>query len=88
MKVWARNNKHKAEVLADQMADIFTPNQTNEGTRLENIASPGTQNITLTPKKRLSKKLKSKQAPGFDLITYEILKPLSQKRYSLAYIRL
>lgn len=77
---WARDNKQKAELFAEHLAEIFTPNPGQDITNTENQRS---ENITpVTPKEvadEIKTNLNPKKAPGWDLITGEILKHLPRK---------
>jgi hypothetical protein len=81
---WARMNEQKAELFAEHLTDTFQPypQQTAE----ENI--PATNNEDETPitlvtpaevSKEITKNISIKKAPGFDLITGQILKELPRK---------
>ena len=83
MGPWARDNKQKAKVFAEHLADIFTANQNNENIRLEEITNISTENILpVTPKEvaiEIKANLNSRKASGFDLIPGKILKNLPKK---------
>ena len=83
MGPWARDNQQKAKIFAEHLANIFTPNHTNENTRLEELTNLSTENIIpVTPREvanEIKTNLNSKKAPGFDLITGDILKNLPKK---------
>jgi hypothetical protein len=78
---WAKGNKEKAELFAGHLENIFTPN-TDEGIENE-INNEGTGIIPpVTPKevKRMIRhQISPKRAPGYDLITAQILKKLPRK---------
>ena len=80
---WARDNKQKADLFAEHLADTFTPNQGNMDHVMNNINNPRSENITpVTPREvaeEIRTNLNPKKAPGFDLITGEILKQLPRK---------
>lgn len=80
---WARDNKQKAELFAEHLAEIFTPNPGQVNLDITNIENQRTENITpVTPKEiadEIKTNLNPKKAPGFDLITGEILKHLPRK---------
>ena len=80
---WARNNSQKAEVFAEHLAGIFTPNQSDENVTLDAIYNSRTETIPpVTPKEvadEIKYNMSSKKAPGFDLITGEILKQIPRK---------
>lgn len=76
---WAKSDREKADVFANHLADIFTPNSEliNVDTSIRSNSN-GNQ-VPFVRRKELSKiikKLDNKKAPGFDLITAEILKNL------------
>lgn len=80
---WARNNKEKTEIFADHLDEIFRPNNITsdlceeiQDIRIrENPIEPFTQREV----DEEIKCLKSKKAPGYDLITAEVLKQLPKK---------
>lgn len=80
---WAKTNKEKTELFADHLDKIFRPNNINsdlceeiDGIRnRENPINPFTQREVVEE----IKCLKSKKAPGYDLITAEVLKQLPKK---------
>lgn len=79
---WARSDKEKADVFADHLAEIFTPNDINSDFtigRLENNFDTNINPITKNEIIHEIKKLKLNKAPGFDLITADILKNLPVK---------
>lgn len=75
---WARDNKQKADLFADYLADIFQPNeiQTNHNLELENNTNE--EKIPLVTPKEVAEKIKinlnPRKAPGFELITGMVLK--------------
>lgn len=80
---WARSNKQKADVFAEHLADIFKPNQTEIETILEEVQNNDSLEITPVTPEEVAKEIKTnlnlKKAPGFDLITGQILKQLPTK---------
>jgi hypothetical protein len=80
---WARNNEEKALKFADYLEQIFQPNTTDNNETLENMLEQenvSIQNVTLNEvKHEIKVNIESKKAPGFDLITDEILKELPDK---------
>lgn len=80
---WARNNKEKAETFAEHLAQIFQPNDQNADPTLEEVTNQEKEGITLVTPKEVVNEIKtnisSKKAPGFDLISGEVLKALPRK---------
>lgn len=79
---WARNNMQKAMRFAEHLESTFQPNDGDENPDWEEPMQINL-NITPTTKKEVSEVIHSeinpKKAPGFDLITGEILKQLPEK---------
>lgn len=87
---WAKQDKEKAELYATHLYEVFKPNASDEDISYQNqdinevINSDQQLSLPLKPvttqevKKEISN-LKNKKAPGFDLITAEILKQLPKK---------
>lgn len=80
---WARDNMSKAEAFADHLADIFQPNDVGTDVVIENTLNTDEEEIRLTTPKEVAREinhnLKANKAPGYDLITAEILKQLPRK---------
>lgn len=80
---WARSNKQKAEVFADYLTHVFQPNQIQSDTILETVENLSSEDIVfVTPEEvrnEIRTNLNPRKAPGFDLITGEILKQLPKK---------
>lgn len=80
---WAHDNKQKAEIFADHLAEVFQPNQIQSDATLEAIENLNLDDITLVTPKEVAHEIRTnlnpKKAPGFDLITGEILKQLPKK---------
>lgn len=89
---WARNNEQKAKAFAEYLELIFRPHevQTDDGENeegldieMQRLEEIGNEKIRLvTPKEmaeEIFKNLNPKEAPGFDLITGEVLKQLPRK---------
>lgn len=88
-KKWARSDAEKAEVFAQFLKGVFTPNpdnrKSNNSERVKKYLSSDIQ--MCLPLKSISPgeirtaiiKLPLKKAPGFDLITSEVLKQLPKK---------
>lgn len=79
---WARNNQQKANRFAQHLANTFTANEGEE--QLEQMMqNQDNLEIAFTTPKEITKMIKEninpKKAPGFDLITGEILKHLPKK---------
>lgn len=82
---WAREDKEKADVFAAHLEETFKPydgqaaiGNTNSGTELPSDNFTLT-NATLMELKREIEFLRPKKAPGYDLITGEVLKVLPRK---------
>lgn len=85
---WARRAKEKAELFAKHLSQVFTPNESTmpEFEQEVDIVVNSDQQLSLplklvTPKElyKKIKNLENKKAPGFDLITGEVLKHLPRK---------
>ena len=80
---WARNNNQKAETFANQLAQTFQPNEQHGEQPACTEAAQESGEIPLVTPKEVEKEIKNiidpGKAPGFDLITKEILKPLPKK---------
>lgn len=80
---WARDNKQKAEIFANHLEQVFKPNAIEENTVLQAVENHEEEEIKLITPKEVAKVIKTnlnpKKAPGFDLITGEILKQLPKK---------
>jgi hypothetical protein len=80
---WARNNKEKAEVFAEHLARSFKPNEEKNMDTPRRIEDTQVKpKPAITPKEILNAikiHTNPKKAPGFDLITGEILKQLPKK---------
>ena len=79
---WAKSDKEKADTFADQLAEIFQPNNSEAVVLTEepgNIAFPSFPVVKRKELKKAINNLFVKKAPGFDLITPEILKNLPNK---------
>lgn len=82
---WAKSNQSKADTFADHLANIFTPHlATTDDLPLED-ATPvhqevGIPNVTIREVQRtISAEINPRKAPGYDLITGQILKHLPRK---------
>jgi uncharacterized FlaG/YvyC family protein len=80
---WARNNKEKAETFADHLEKTFQTHEKRTMDNLRRIEEALNQTIPLITLKEILITIKNninpKKAPGFDLITGEILKQLPHK---------
>lgn len=80
---WARDNKQKAETFADHLAEIFKPNDIHSDAFIEEVENLEENEIELVTPKEVTNEIKTnlnpKKAPGFDLISGEILKQLPTK---------
>lgn len=77
---WTRSDLEKGEVFENHLESIFKPfsKQTaNEDTTLND--SGDIELVTPNELKEEIKRLKAKKAPGYDLITSEVLKELPYK---------
>lgn len=78
--IWLRTSIEKAATFADHLENTFKPNEDFTNPTLEKINNPFPDEpiilIDLTEIKDVIKNLPNKKAPGFDLITAEILKQL------------
>jgi hypothetical protein len=79
---WARDSKHKADMFASYLENIFQPNEELIEIDQTDIIQE-TQEIQFVTPNEVSKEIKEnihrKKAPGFDLITGELLKQLPRK---------
>lgn len=80
---WARDNKEKAKLFAEHLEKIFQVNTGEEDEDLNVEPIQEQEEIALTNpaevKKEIKNNIKSKKAPGYDLITGQILKQLPEK---------
>lgn len=84
---WARSNEEKANVFAEYLANVFTPpqNNNNEDTEvLTYLNAPCQLSQPIEPfspseVRKAITRLNSHKAPGYDLITAEVLKNLPKK---------
>ena len=79
---WARNDKEKAERFAEHLENIFQPPDCQYEEILGNVVDQECKHINSTSCSEVMdviKNLKNKKAPGFDLITAEVLKQLPRK---------
>lgn len=86
---WARTSHEKANAFAEHLAKVFTTNDTHNDHNNENkvksiLYEPYQMSVPPTPTTvrevwRTIKHLKDKKAPGFDLITKEILVQLPRR---------
>lgn len=85
---WARKPQQKADLFADHLAKVFHPNESmddefdnevdtflNQEFQMDLPPKP----VTVREVWRTIKELKDRKAPGFDLITKEIIKQLPRK---------
>lgn len=79
---WARSNEQKANRFAEHLENTFKPNESNVQIDLEE-EEPEDKEIKPTSPNEIYKMIKNniscKKAPGFDLITGEIVKNLPRK---------
>lgn len=79
---WAKSNNEKAELFAEHLADIFQPHSIASDIDVDNITNNYENSIPLIRRNELINEIKSlkvKKAPGFDLITAQVLKNLPKK---------
>jgi hypothetical protein len=80
---WTSNDEQKAELFADYVEQIFKPNEQQSRNEDKLILSEGNEEIPLvTPKdvaNEIKRNINPRKAPGFDLISGEILKQLPRK---------
>lgn len=88
MKYWARNDRDKAELFADHLGGVFQPFSADPDNGEEAdidhfLQSPFQMSPPIKPfkpeevKLMIQQGLKPRKAPGYDLITSEVLKELS-----------
>lgn len=83
---WAKSNKDKAELFAEHLSNIFQPNLGPSDIDVDSIPNLYENSIPLVRRKELLnyiKRLKTKKAPGFDLITAQVLKNMPKKGIKL-----
>ena len=80
---WVRSNQEKANLFADHLENTFQPYDMNTDEDFSVIGeSPSIEISAVTPKEvelEIKTNLNKKKAPGYDLITGEILKKLPRK---------
>ena len=82
---FARSDECKADAFAEFLENIFQPNKEQKYNRAEIVAAQAAeeQQIAMTTCAKVAKEIRkntsAKKAPGFDLITGEILKQLPKK---------
>ena len=83
--LWVRDNKSKAQVFADHLEETFKPYSSSSKPSNEYKTETTIKDISLrhvTPKEveqEIRKNINAKKAPGFDLITGQVLKNLPRK---------
>lgn len=85
---WTRTSEEKAQLFAEHLSNVFTPNPASD-INIENTINevleqafqldPPLKPISPNEIKRCIRNLKDKKSPGYDLITKEILKELPKK---------
>lgn len=83
-RTWARSDKQKADLFAAHLAETFKPfpRQTmDENINLTNVNADadGISPVTFSELESEIKNLKTRKAPGFDLITGQVVKQLPEK---------
>lgn len=80
---WARNNADKAQTFAEHLEQVFQPYNEQETLLAVDETEEEHEEIRLTTPTEVKNEIKNninpKKAPGFDLITGEILKHLPRK---------
>lgn len=81
---WARDDHEKADVFASHLEKIFQTHESQENGENRTLGENSEEDIiSLTSPKEVSEEIKKninpKKAPGFDLITGEILKQLPRR---------
>jgi hypothetical protein len=83
---WARNNKEKANLFAEHLAEVFTPNDNINNQEIidflqhDQVTEEPPIIHTLKEIKKEITHLKDKKAPGLDQISVKMLKELPKKR--------
>ncbi|KMQ83299.1 reverse transcriptase [Lasius niger] len=81
---WAKSDKEKAEIFAEHLAEIFKPTSGDSDVNVNDITNTYENSIPLVTRKELAKEIRGlnvKKAPGFDLITAQILNNLPKKAF-------
>lgn len=85
---WARTSKEKANIFAQHLANVFTPNESQCAQHDQEVNDHLLQVLQLSPPLKpvairelvgTIKRLENHKAPGFDLITKEVLTQLPRK---------
>lgn len=80
---WARRDEEKAEIFADHLASTFQPHEPTGMEEIPQITNRDDRIIKpITPAETvnyINNNLSTKKAPGYDLITAQILKELPRK---------
>lgn len=80
---WAKTNKHKAEIFAEYLKNVFQPHSEQEIYIPVETAEEESEEIRLTTPREVRNEIKNninpKKCPGYDLITGEILRQLPKK---------
>lgn len=80
---WVRKNKEKAEGFAKHLENIFQPHECQLRETLDENITQILEDVTPTSPTEVANEIKNnlnlKKAPGFDLITGEIIKQLPRK---------
>jgi hypothetical protein len=80
---WARTNEQKASRFAEHLQKIFQPHAAHSNEALPHVTQQDCAEIPLTSPAEIKREIKTniypKKAPGFDLITGQILKELPTK---------
>lgn len=80
---WARSNEDKAHNFAEHLENIFQPHGVDESEITTEVVEQENEEIRLTTptevRNIIKSNIKPKKAPGYDLITGEVLKHLPMK---------
>jgi hypothetical protein len=82
---WARNNQEKADLFAEHLADVFTPNDATIDQEISDFLANNLEmeeSFRLLMPKQIKKEisyLTIRKSPGIDQISPTMLKELSQK---------
>lgn len=80
---WAKTNKQKADLFAEHLENVFQPYDDNDNSQQMEEMCEDERSIPAVTSREIAKEIKEKinpkKAPGFDLITGEILKKLPKK---------
>jgi hypothetical protein len=81
-RIWAKDNQQKDEAFANYLEQTFQPNENQDEPQLLEQVGEEMDIAFITPKEvveEIKTNINKKEAPGYDLITEEILKKLRKK---------